>query len=120
MRQFVGAEYVIANLLIRKKKAGQNYVSMEELILCGVKVQRILKKNSIDAIFLTTRDEFYEAIYDFSDFFSCEFDDITGRIKQVEIKDGKNIKDLEDRFVGYIPEEIVKIIEEASNETNVA
>lgn len=116
MRQFIGAEYLIANLLIKKQKEGKSSVSMEELIKCGVNVQRISKNNSLDAIFLTARDEFYEAIYDFTDYFSCEFDSLTGRIKNVEIKTGKNVTDLEDRFVGYIPAEIVKILEEAFNE----
>lgn len=52
MATFVGAEYIIANLLIAmKKKHNRDSISLEELSSAGVYIQRQSAKEEIDAIF---------------------------------------------------------------------
>ena len=111
MTQFVGAEYIIANMLIKKCKNGQEMVSLAEISKCGIEVQRILVEENIDAVFFTSRDEIYHAIYDFTDYFTCQYDD--GQIVGIKINPTKQIGDLETRFVGSVPETIVEAMTKA-------
>ena len=58
MTKFVGAEYVVANMLIAEKKKGKNYVSFDRLGKYGIYVQAESIKKDIDVIFLTSRPQF--------------------------------------------------------------
>lgn len=52
MATFVGAEYIIANLLIAmKKNHNRDSISLEELSSAGVYIQRQSLEKDIDAIF---------------------------------------------------------------------
>lgn len=61
--------------------------------------------NNIDAIFLSSAEQVATAIYDFSDYF--EYDRETDAIKIVETK---QIEDLESRFMGYLPFNILSFL----------
>ena len=105
MTSFVGAEYLIACLLIAKKRNGKDYVAIDELAKYGVIIQKMSHEEDIDAVFLTSKSQFFNAIYDFSDYFSCQYnedDQLTG----ICITKDKKIEDLEERFMGYLPKEI--------------
>ena len=70
MATFVGAEYIIANLLIAMKKYHKKEsISLEELSSAGVYIQQLSIEESIDAIFLSSTDQLSTAIFDFSDYF---------------------------------------------------
>lgn len=111
MTKFVGAEYLIACMLIEKRKKGLSYVSLDELGRCGIYVQKMSIEEKIDAVFLTSRSQFYSAIYDFSDYFECEFDG-DNEIRGIKLESSKNIDDLEYRFMGYLPKEIFDFLSE--------
>ena len=109
MTKFVGAEYVIANMLIKKLQKDETSVSLTELSQCGVQVQRVLTEKALDAVFLTSRSEIFHAIYDFSDYFQCQYDE-DDQLMGITINSNKKIDDLQERFVGYIPKEIVDVL----------
>lgn len=115
MTRFVGAEYLIASMLIEKRKNGVEYVSLDELAMCGIYVQRMSIQEKLDAVFLTSKTQFYSAIYDFSDYFECKFD-CDEQMVGIMIQESKNIDDLEYRFMGYLPKEIFDFLSEAVRE----
>lgn len=113
MTKFVGAEYLIASMLIEKKKNGINYVTLDELGKCGVYIQRMSIEQKIDAVFLTSKSQFYNAIYDFSDYFECTLNS-DNQLVGITIQQSKNIDDLEYRFVGRLPKSILDFLSNAT------
>lgn len=99
MITFVGAEYIIANVLIAYKKIlNVDSVSLADLIKAGIYIEKSSEEADINAIFLSSRDDLKHAIYDFSDYFEFNPDK-----KSIRIKETKKIDDIEDRFIGYLP-----------------
>lgn len=115
MTKFVGAEYLIASMLIEKKKLGTSYVTLDELGKCGVFVQRMSVERNIDAVFLTSKAQFFAAIYDFSDYFECIVD-IDNQINGIAIQNSKDIDDLEYRFMGRLPQDIFDFLSNMAKE----
>lgn len=110
MATFVGAEYIIANVLIALKKLNRkDSVSLDELRRAGVFIQKESINSDIDAIFLSSSENVASAIYDFSDYF--EFDKATNSINIVKTK---NIEDLQSRFIGYLPFNVLNFLVNAS------
>ncbi len=98
MITFVGAEYIIANLLIALKRTNKKAsVTLSELSEAGIYIQKMSLSNNIDAIFLSSAEQVATAIYDFSDYF--EYD-----------RETKQIEDLESRFMGYLPFNILSFL----------
>lgn len=112
MATFVGAEYIIANVLIALKKIGKrDSVTLDELSRAGIYIQQKSLNEDINAIFLSSSEQVASAIYDFSDYF--EYDDHANSIYIVKTK---NIDDLESRFVGYLPFEVLRFLVNVSME----
>lgn len=109
MTRFVGAEYVVANLLIEEKKKGCNYVSFDNLGKYGIYVQKESLLKNIDVIFLTSRPQFWETIYDFSDYFECKIDE-NGNAIGISLRSSKDIDDLQYRFIYYLPTDISEFL----------
>ena len=110
MATFVGAEYIIANLLIAMKRNRiQDSISLKDLGSAGVDIQKMSLEEGINAIFLSSSDQLSTAIFDFSDYF--EYDGTTDSIRVVETK---KISDLENRFMGYLPIKVLTFLAEAS------
>lgn len=109
MTSFVGAEYVIATMLIEKAKTGKTTVSLNELSSYGVHVQQKANAENVDAVFLTSKTQLFNAIYDFSDYFTCNrnFD---GQLESITLEHTKDIIDLEYRFMGYLPQAVFEIL----------
>lgn len=107
MATFVGAEYIIANVLIALKKFGKrDTVTLDELSEAGIFIQKnSLTDNGVDAIFLSSSEQVVTALYDFSDYF--EYDRNTNSICIVKTKD---IRDLESRFIGYLPFNVLSFL----------
>ncbi len=107
MATFVGAEYIIANVLIALKKTNKkDVVTIDELSKAGVFIQkRSLSENEIDAIFLSSSEQVATALYDFSDYFEYDKDNNSIRIVKT-----KNIQDLESRFIGYLPFNVLSFL----------
>lgn len=120
MTRFVGAEYLIASILISKaKKRKKSTVSMQELSKYGICVQRMSIQSDIDAVFLTSKVQFYNAVYDFSDYFQYETDD-DDRIISISVQKESNIHDVESRFMGYLTKEISDLLFAATEKYNAA
>ncbi|MCH5315136.1 MAG: hypothetical protein J1E81_04420 [Eubacterium sp.] len=107
MATFVGAEYIIANVLIALKKfSNRDMVTLDELSEAGIFIQQqSLSDDKIDAIFLSSSEQVVTALYDFSDYF--EYDRKTNSIRIVKTK---NIQDLESRFIGYLPFNVLSFL----------
>lgn len=106
MVTFVGAEYIIANLLIALKRINKREtVTLDELSEAGVYIREMSLSEDIDAIFLSSSEQVATAIYDFSDYF--EYDRETDAIKVVKTK---KIEDLESRFMGYLPFDVLSFL----------
>ena len=107
MVTFVGAEYIIANVLIALKKINKkDMITLDELSEAGIYIQKhSLSNNEIDAIFLSSSEQVATALYDFSDYF--EYD---RKNKSIRIVKTKNIQDLESRFIGYLPLKVLSFL----------
>ena len=102
MPKFVGAEYFVANMLIEEKRKGKNFVSFKNLGECGIYVQEKFIQADMDVIFLISKPQFIEIIYDFPDYFECVLDE-SGQTKGIALKKNRSIDDLQYRFVYYLP-----------------
>lgn len=111
MTEFVGAEYLIARMLIEKH---EQEISTAELNRLGICVRRRSIEEGIGAVFLTSRDEVYSAIYDYSDYFQCIYDE-DNKLCGIKINENKNIDDLR-KFIKFLPDVIMRLLDEAIKE----
>ena len=107
MNTFVGAEYVIADSLIALKKKGIDYITFSKLREIGFEIQNLCNTNGVDAIILTFGDSISSAIYDFSDYF--QYREVNGE-PAILIQKNTTIIDLQKRFVGYLPIDVLSIL----------
>lgn len=114
---FVGAEYIIANALIALKRKGIDQIKVRDLQSFGITVQRSCIKQSIDAVFLLSLDNVSAAIYNFSDYFTY---DEANSDPIIRLNSDTKIEDLENRFMGYLPIPLLKIILAAAQDFVVA
>lgn len=114
MTSFVGAEYVIATMLIKKVKNGIASISIDELSKYGIYIQHMVNSENLDAVFLTSKYQLFNAIYDFSDYFSYKLDS-ESNLSEIYLNSSKGITGLEFRFLGYISKEILKILFKSIN-----
>lgn len=106
MVTFVGAEYIIANLLIALKKISKrDMVTLDELSEAGIFIQTKSLSENVDAIFLYSSEQVASAIYNFSDYF--EFD---RELNAIRIVKTKKVEDLENRFMGYLPFSVLSFL----------
>lgn len=116
MNTFVGAEYVIANALIALKRRGQDCITFEKLREIGVEIQRCCNERGVDAVILTSGDRIASAIYNFSDYFEYDETDDEFRKPVIRIKKTATCGDLEQRFVGYLPVDVLRLLREKVGE----
>lgn len=109
MVEFVGAEYLIARMLIEKNV---KQISTMEFNRLGIFVRKLSIKEGVGAVFLTSREEVYSAVYDYSDYFQCIYDE-DNKFIGIKISENKNIDELNMKFIKYLPENIMKILDEA-------
>lgn len=112
MTEFVGAEYLIARMLIEKH---EREISTAELNRLGICVRRRSIEERVGAVFLTSREEVYSAIFDYSDYFQCVYDD-DNKLSGIRINENKNADDLKIKFIKYLPDTIMKLLDEAIRE----
>lgn len=106
MTNFVGAEYVIAVMLIWKAGAS---VSISELSRYRVYIQRMANSQKLDTVFLMSKSQVFNALHNFSDYFSYKSDS-KGNLSQICLNSSKDVSNLEYRFIGYIPQKILDIL----------
>ncbi len=112
MTEFVGAEYLIARMLIEKH---EREISTAELNRLGICVRRRSIEEGVGVVFLTSREEVYSAIYDYSDYFQCIYDE-DNRLSGIKINESKSTDDLKIKFIRYLPDAIMKLLDEAIRE----
>lgn len=109
MTSFVGAEYIIAAMLIQKIKLGQNTLSFDELSRYGINLQKKANTRNIDVIFLTAKDQINNAIHNYLDYFNCSYD-AYNQVKNIMLDNSKDISNLEYHFIAYLPETILGLL----------
>ncbi len=112
MTEFVGAEYLIARMLIEKHTEEISTVDLNKLGIC---VRRRSIEEGVGVVFLTSREEVYSAIYDYSDYFQCVYDE-DHKLAGIKINSNKNIDDLKIKFIKYLPDNIMNLLDEAIRE----
>lgn len=115
MTRFVGAEYLIATMLIEKSKEGKKYITMDELGKYGIYVQRESIVNNLDTVFLVSKPQIFTAMYDCSEYFDFETD-ANEQIIGITINAAKGMEDLEFRFMGRLPREIFDFLMKKAKE----
>ena len=103
MTTFVGAEYLIANAFIHLTES--RYLTIKELNECQRKMQNYWNSNNIDAII---NGNIKDAAYQFDDYFEIRED-----VSLILLKPNITKMDLEYRFVGYLPLEVILSFEKA-------
>lgn len=112
MTEFVGAEHLIARMLIEE---GKQEISTAELNRLGICVRRLSIRENVDAVFLTSREEVYSAVYDYSDYFECIYD-ADEHLTGIKINASKNAEDLNLKFIKFLPEDIIGLLDRAIKE----
>lgn len=112
MTEFIGAEYLIARMLMENN---EKEISIAELNRLGICVRRLSIEEGVGAVFLTSRDEVYSAVYDYSDYFQCNYD-VDGKMIGIKINKEKNIEDLNTRFIKCLPDQIIQLLNKAMKE----
>lgn len=117
MTEFVGAEYLIARMLIEKQKQKPEIstISTAELNRLGICVRRLSIEEKVGAVFLTSREEVYSAVYDYSDYFQCIYDE-DNKLSGIRINENKSADDLNVKFIKYLPDAIIKLLNDAIRE----
>ena len=117
MDVFVGAEYIIANALIALKRKGVDQIKYSSLQSLGIDIQKTCNEQSVDAVLLFSPYNVSAAIYNFSDYFSY---DESGKEPIIRLNSKAKIEDLENRFMGYLPMDLLIIISKKAQELNAA
>lgn len=111
MDAFVGAEYIIANaLIVLSRERGEDCISLSKLRSIGVQVQRYCNENNVEAVIMTSGLNISNAIYDFSDYFEYIESTSSDSEPMIRIRKGTPISRLEQRFIGYLPLQIVWVL----------
>lgn len=110
MTKFVGAEYVIACTLIELKKKGIERVKVEDFYKYGIQMQKYSNNENIDAVFLVAYPYLEKAIFNFSDYFQVNENE-DGKVESISIVKEKEVTDLNHRFVGNIPLNILSVMD---------
>lgn len=112
MTEFIGAEYLIARMLIEE---GEREISTAKLNKLGICVRRRSIEEGMGVVFLTSREEVYSAVYDYSDYFQCIYD-ADNKISGIKINENKSAEDLNMKFIKYLPDIVMKLLDEAVRE----
>ena len=106
MSTFISAEYIIANLFIALNKTNKREnITLDELNKAVTYIREMSISKDIDVILLASSEQVTSAIYSFSDYF--EYDNDT---KTIRLAKTKSIKDLESRFIGYLPFNVLSFL----------
>lgn len=114
MTEFVGAEHLIAKMLIENHAQAISTVELNKL---GIYARQFSIEEKVGAVFLTSRDEVYSAITDYSDYFQCIYDE-DHRFSGIKMNENKSVNDLDVKFIQYLPDTIMKLLDKAINSCN--
>ena len=109
MAEFVGAEHLIAKMLIESHEQEISLIKLNQLGIC---VRRLSIEEGVGAVFLTSREEVYSAVYDYSDYFQCIYNE-DNKLIGIKINDAKSVDDLNAKFIKYLPDAIMGLLDEA-------
>lgn len=105
MATIIGSEYLIGLGLLAKLKKGKNSISFAELSRLIRKVQNGLDNLNVTALVIDC--DLQNTIEQFSEYFqTVELNNML----YAKCKAGIEANDLESRFMGYIPFDVLKVI----------
>lgn len=107
MVSFVEAPYVMAVALVESTLYYKQNVTVDEICKCGFKAQQECNAQVLDAIIKSTRDDVYNAVTNYSDYFQLVDKDGVERITYATNKD---MTDMINYFIGNIPFGILKVL----------
>lgn len=106
MSYYIGIEDLAANALIQVlSKKNKRFLTYSEIENYGARVLQCLTESGEKAVLVLSREYTAEVLRNYSDFF--EEKEEQGNIG-IELKSGKEIKDLIEKFRGYLALEVLK------------
>ena len=107
MLYYIGIEDLAALALIQALQKGQRFLSYAQIEAYGNRVIKRLEKDNQKAVLILSRESTDALFRNYSDFF-VEMEE-AGELG-IELKQGKNIDSLIDRFCGYLAFEVLKAL----------
>ena len=107
MTSFIGGEYLIAFGLMKTIREGNDSISFQELRSLAHIIQKKLNESDIDAVIIDS-NLMYD-LYIFDKYF--DFVELN-HIPYVKCKPGIRLKDLYNRFAGFLPIDVLCIMAE--------
>lgn len=108
MITFVGAEYIIANLIIALNKTSISFNKLSDL---DIYLKKMTIKKNIDIVCFTSQDQLKLACLNFPEYFICNKNNNT-----IYLNNKRSINDLKSRFIGYLPIDIIIFLLESIDE----
>ena len=109
MYRYIGIEDLVASALIgmMKQKETERKISLQTLSEYGTVIVKLLTESGQDAILLLTRENTYEFIHDYVDYFFIKTYD---GVEFIELKDGITAGKLRQQFRKNLTVDLAKAI----------
>lgn len=106
---FIGAEVLIANLLISKSQRNAEFAEINRYGIC---VRKLSFNRKMETVFFTSKDDVETAAKDYCDYFDilCDRD---GSFSGVAMADGISPERLKKKFINPLPDDIISILNDA-------
>lgn len=107
---YISTEYIIAHLLIAFAKNNRMFITAKDLFAFEHYLWEETKTANINVVPLFSAIRLTNALWDFSDYF------FYNKQKQITLAKDKTIADLEHRFCGFLPFEVLVFLDNASKD----
>ena len=104
MSTLIGAEYLIGNAFVCLGRTRNIYFN--ELKGYGIQVKEACSQKGIDVILFLSSSNLERAVYDFSQYFECTYNEVK-KDRYISLKDDVQIESLEESFLNAFPAEIL-------------
>lgn len=105
MTTFVGTEYLLAHALIKQSEKGGDAIPISDAVAFGENVQKYFNETNIHAV--AVRHSIKEVIWNWPEYFKLT--QLNG-IAYIQIAPHVLPQDLKQRFIGYLPIDVLKAI----------
>jgi hypothetical protein len=110
MTMFVDSEYVIAHIFIALRLQERNIIPFYEIKEIGYELQDYCNNHDIDVVINTYGNNIMEAIYKFPQYFEYAETPSSERYPAVRLRRYTSIRQLEQRFSGYLKKDINEVL----------
>lgn len=105
MATLIGAEYLIGNAFIALG-GNRERIYFGQLRDYGVHVKEHCASNGIDVVLLLSTNSLEKAVFDFSDYFSCHYDEEKSD-RYITLQESVDSDALQERFLSALPTDVL-------------